>query len=250
MNPLVARMNGVGRNILQLRQAKLPWLVALGLLSIQAWVESRGGYRMVPWWYETFGLTRESLLQGRLWQILSYALLHGSWLHVVANAGCLLMLGTRLEHFMGSGKLLKVLVIGTFGGAIGHLVLAPGGGSAGLLVGSSAACFCLLILITTLSPESRMWPLPVSGRSLGLGLLGSSALLAMMDPALDLPGLSSVGKWSADQGLAAWWSIGHACHLGGGLAGWLFGRWMLRPRISLERLRRERARREAGSRPG
>jgi hypothetical protein len=39
--------------------------------------------------------------------------------------------------------------------------------------------------------------------------------------------------------------MGHACHFGGGMAGWLFGRWLLRPRISLERLRRDRERREA-----
>jgi membrane associated rhomboid family serine protease len=39
--------------------------------------------------------------------------------------------------------------------------------------------------------------------------------------------------------------IGHACHLGGGLAGWLMGLWILRPRITLEELQKERARREA-----
>ncbi len=250
MKPLVARMNGVGRNFTQLAQARLPWLAVLVLLSIQTWVESRGGYLAVHWWYETFGLTRESLLHGKLWQVLSYAFLHGNWLHAVANACCLLMLGTRIEHYLGSRTLLKILGIGVFGGALGHLILSAGGEKVGPLVGSSAACFGLLILITTLSPDSRMWPLPVSGRNLGLGLLLSSALLALMDPVLSIPGFSLAGEWISRNGLSSWWSIGHACHFGGGLAGWLYGRWLLRPRVTLDRLRRERARREADGKVG
>lgn len=250
MKPLVARMNGVGRNFTQLAQARVPWLVVLVLLSIQTWVESRGGYLAVPWWYETFGLTRESFLHGKLWQVISHAFLHGSWLHAVANACCLLMLGTRIEHYLGSRTLLKMLGIGVLGGAAGHLALAAGGVSAGPLVGSSAACFGLLILITTLSPESRMWPLPISGRNLGLGLLLSSSALALIDPAMGICGLSKAGEWFSQQGLSSWWSIGHACHFGGGLAGWLYGRWLLRPRVTLDRLRRERARREADGKVG
>lgn len=246
MKTFVVRLKGVGRNFAQLGQARLPWLVVLVLLSIQGWVESRGGYLAVAWWYETFGLTRVDFLHGKLWQVVSYAFLHGSWLHAVANAGCLLMLGTRIEHFLGSRMLLKILGIGVLGGAVGHLTLAAGGESAGPLVGSSAACFGLLILITTLSPESRMWPLPVSARNLRLGLLLSFAALALLDPALGVPGISRTGEWMSQQGFSSWWSIGHACHLGGGLAGWLYGRWLLRPRVTLDRLRRERARRDAG----
>jgi len=246
MNSLVARMNGVGRNFTQLGQARLPWLVVMVLMLIQTWVEWRGGYQSVPWCYQTFGLTRDDILRGKLWQVVSYAFLHGSWLHAVANAGCLLMLGTRIEHFLGSRTLLRILGIGVLGGAAGHLVLAAGGENAGPLVGSSAACFGLLILSTTLSPESRMWPLPISGRNLGLGLLLSFGTLSLMDPALGVPGFSRAGDWMNKQGLSSWWSIGHACHLGGGLSGWLYGRWLLRPRVTLDRLRRERARREVG----
>jgi membrane associated rhomboid family serine protease len=245
MNSVVARMNGVGRNFAQLGQARLPWLAAAMLLVIQVAVESRGGYLSVPWWYETFGLTRGSFLSGKVWQVVSYAFLHGSWIHVVANTGCLLMLGTRLEYYLGSHKLLKTICFGVLGGAVAHLGFAAAGENAGPLVGSSAACFGLLILITTLSPESRMWPLPVSGRHLGLGLMAGSALLALIDPSLELPIFSQAGQWMVRRGLGSWFLIGHACHLGGGIAGWLYGRWLLRPRVTLERLRLERARREA-----
>jgi membrane associated rhomboid family serine protease len=91
-----------------------------------------------------------------------------------------------------------------------------------------------------------MFPLLVSGRSLGLGILVAAAFLALINPALGLPGFSVIGKLMVDHGMEDWFRMGHACHLGGGLAGWAYGRWLLRPRVTLDRLRRERARREAG----
>lgn len=248
MKPLVASVDGIARNFIQLRGARLPWLIFAVLLCTQLWVESRGGYLALPGCYQTFGLSLNGVLHGEVWQLITHAFLHGSWLHALANASCLLMLGTRIEYYLGGRALLRVLGIGVIGGAVAHLSLAPLRVEIGPLVGSSAACFGLLTLITTLSPESRMWPLPVSGRNLGLGLLFSSAVLALIDPSLEIPGLSFIGHWFSQRGLSSWWSIGHACHFGGALAGWLYGRWLLRPRVSLNRLRRERARREADAR--
>ena len=90
-----------------------------------------------------------------------------------------------------------------------------------------------------------MMPLPVSGRSLGLGVLAAELILALADPALGVPVFLNLGNWLVGHGLGHWFQMGHACHFGGGVAGWLFGRWLLRPRINLERLRRDRERQEA-----
>jgi membrane associated rhomboid family serine protease len=102
----------------------------------------------------------------------------------------------------------------------------------------------LLLLLTTLSPQSRMLPLPVSAKSLGLGVLLAELMLALIDPALGLPGLSLAGRTLTAHGVGGWFQMGHACHVGGGLAGWLYGRWILRSRVSLNELRCDRARRE------
>jgi membrane associated rhomboid family serine protease len=157
------------------------------------------------------------------------------------NALFVLLIGSRIEYVAGRAVMIRVMLAGVLGGAAGHLVLGSG-----LLVGLSGGCLALLLLLTTLSPQSKMFPLPVSGRSLGLGILLAELILALIDPALGLPGLSLLGRNLADHGMDSWFRMGHACHFGGGIAGWAFGRWMLRPRITLDRLRRDRARREAG----
>jgi membrane associated rhomboid family serine protease len=145
----------------------------------------------------------------------------------------------------GRGILVKAVVAGILGGGAAHLLLAPGGEGAPLLVGMSGACVALLLLLTTLSPQSRMMPLPVSGKSLGLGILGAEFILALIHPQGPVPFFSNWGRSFVDAGLGSWFQVGHACHFGGGVAGWVAGRWILRPRVTLDRLRRDRARLEA-----
>ncbi len=239
--------SNAARNLKQLGSSPASWSVAGLILTIHLCMSLAGGPDGRAVWsvYETFGLARREVLSGKIWQIFTYGLLHGSWWHVSLNALFVLLVGSRIEHMMGRGAMLRTVVLGVLGGGAGHLLLAAGGFRAPLLVGISGGCVALLIMLTTLSPQSRMMPLPVSGRSLGLGILAAELLLALVNPALDLPGFSLLGRWLVEHGMASWFDMGHACHFGGGIAGWLFGRWLLRPRISLKRLRADRMRREA-----
>jgi membrane associated rhomboid family serine protease len=189
-------------------------------------------------------LRRSEVLAGALWQVGSYALLHGGWLHALGNALCVLVLGSRVEHILGKAGLFRALGGGILGGAVGHLVLSDGGAAAAPLVGISGGCVALLLVLTTLAPESRMWPIPVSARSLGRGILVGELLFALLNPQLHLPGFSYLGSVLARHGWESWFSIGHACHVGGGVAGWLFAWTILRPKVTLESLREARRRRE------
>ncbi len=242
-----APLSAVGRNLRQIGSSPVCWAWVAVIFGIEALVMAVGGPDRQPaWsWFETLGLSREGIFSGKIWQIFSYGFLHGSWWHAGVNALFVLLVGSRIEHSAGRAAMAKVVVFGVIGGGIGHLVLAPAGGGAALLVGLSGGCLGLLLLLTTLSPQSRMMPLPVSGKSLGLGILAAELLLALIDPAAGLPWFSNLGETLAGHGLGSWFQIGHACHFGGGLAGWVFGRWLLRPRITLKRLRRDRERREA-----
>jgi membrane associated rhomboid family serine protease len=239
--------SNVGRNLRQIGSSPVCWAWVAVVLGIEALVMAVGGPDREPaWsWFQTLGLSREGVFSGKIWQVFSYGFLHGSWWHAGVNAMFVLLVGSRIEHSAGRAAIAKAVIFGVIGGGIGHLVLAPGGSGAPLLVGLSGGCLGLLLLLTTLSPQSRMMPLPVSGKSLGIGILSAELILALIDPAAELPGLSKLGEILARHRLGGWFQIGHACHFGGGLAGWIFGRWLLRPRITLKRLRRDRERREA-----
>jgi membrane associated rhomboid family serine protease len=71
----------------------------------------------------------------------------------------------------------------------------------------------------------------------------ANLIFALMNPDLPTGPLARLGSQLADL-LPGLFSIGHACHLGGSLAGYLTGRFMLRPRVTIEALRRERGKRE------
>lgn len=224
----------------QIRRSRTCWAWLGGLFVVHAAIFLNGGVHASAVWYETLGLSRAGMLSGRFWAILSHGFLHGSWLHVGLNGLFLLVIGSRIEHIAGGRVLSLALLLGILGGGLGHLMAGHG-----LLVGFSGACMALLLLLTTLSPQSRMLPIPLSARSLALGLMIGETVLTLINPGLGLPGFSAIGRICEEQGLGSWFLLGHACHVGGGIAGWCLGRWILRPRVTLESLRRERARREA-----
>lgn len=232
-------------HLVAMLRVKAPLVVILALMAVHFVVELFSAPESMSSIYQFLGLQWSTFKDGRLWQIWTYGFLHGGALHLGVNAAGVLMIGSRVEQIIGSRGFLRICLFGIVCGGAAHLVVAPGDAGAPILVGFSAAVMALLLLMTTLSPESRMWPIPLSGRALGLGLLIAEGLLALIDPALGLPLFARAGNWITENGGAQWFDIAHACHFGGGLAGWLYGRWILRNRVSIHSLRRARERREA-----
>lgn len=222
--------------------ARASWCVVLVLSAVQLLVSLGGGYEQLGWLYQNFGLTRAGISEGKIWQLITYGFLHGGPIHVIINCLCIILVGARVEHVLGKGHVIKVLVAGTVAGGLAHLMLVDGGP----LVGVSGGCVALLILLTTLSPDSRMWPIPVSARALGIGVMTAELILAIVDVNPDIPGFAAVADVFSQMGLTGGrHHIGHACHFGGGFAGFLIGVWLLRPRVIIATLRRDRERREA-----
>lgn len=211
------------------------WLLLLGLQLM-----SVGGVDGDLGFYQFFGLSIDGMRSLRLWQMLSYGGFHGSWMHWAMNGVLLLALGSRIETMLGKLILISVLVAGVLAGGVLHLLT-----SANLLIGVSGGVFALALCLTTLSPESQfLIPFRVSGKNLGRGVMVASLILTLLDPNLGLPIFSAVGRKLVDSGFDSLFQISHACHFGGALTGWLIAWWLLRPRVTLESLRRERARRE------
>ena len=223
------------------RRVRMPasWVLVVLMLLAHLWtqVEVEAGNEVA--WYEWLGLSREGMSESSYWQIFSHGWLHASWGHLVVNAVLVWLLGTRLELMMGWRVMLGVTASGIVAGGVVHLLLGHG-----LLVGISGGAMALLLCLASLSPDARVFPLGVSARNLGRGLLIGELLLALADPALGLPVVSRIGGWLVDQGFASVFRLGHACHFGGGLVGLLIARRWRGPRLTREMLRLEREKRE------
>ncbi len=228
-----------GRNCLRLKDSRVVWALAGLLLVVHAATVIAGWNRLnaEPW--EMWGLSREGFLSGRVWQILTHAMIHGSWFHVAVNVLFLLLVGSRIEHITGGRVVWATVLAGVLLGAASHLALGNG-----ILVGISGGAFALWMLLIGLSPDSRMLPFPGPCLWLGWGVLVASLVLVVCDPLAGFGPFRELGDRFAIR-FGSWiFEIGHACHLGGGVAGWLMGLWILRPRVTLETLQKQRARRE------
>ncbi|MCH7226987.1 rhomboid family intramembrane serine protease [Haloferula sp. A504] len=212
------------------------------LVAIQIVLAALGGVDRVPQLYLDLGLSRNGLAHGKVWELATYGLIHANWLHLALNSAALLALGPRLER-IGGLRLWGWLMLGGLLAGGGLHLLADGGGDRPL-VGASGCVFAAVLWLTGVSPGSRMWPVPVSGKSLGIGMLLASGGLMLVNPALGLPVLSDWGRALASALGDSLFEVSHACHFGGGLIGWMAARWTLRPPVTLEKLQRDRRRRE------
>jgi membrane associated rhomboid family serine protease len=252
----IAEMGGAGgrfsRGVGQLRNAPATWQLLRILVIIQAvpvlWnlaipPDSTAPDKLAQA-HVLLGLTRPYFLGGDFWQPLTYALIHGNWQHLLINGAAIVLLGSRIEHITGKRTLRCVALLGALAGGLLFLPLTPGGNvNPETLVGSSAVCFAFLVLLTTLSPESRFLPVFLSGKSLGAGIILANLTLALLHPGLDTGPLARLGAELSGK-IPGLFEINHACHLGGSLAGWLAGRFLLRPRVTIESLRSAREKRE------
>ncbi|MBK1833260.1 rhomboid family intramembrane serine protease [Roseibacillus ishigakijimensis] len=192
-------------------------------------------------WYQVFGLSQDNLWPGgQAWTLLTYAFLHGTPLHWFTNAFFIYYFGGRLHDIFGEKEVWRTALLATLGGGLAHAL-----GNDGLLVGASGAGLGLFIALTTISPESRFFPLPVRARNLRDGILIATTALLALSPALGIPLLSDLGRSLSHLLGPEIFQIGHACHLGGALAGMAAMRKYHRKPITLAQLRKERAEREA-----
>ncbi len=153
----------------------------------------------------------------RPWTLLTYALLHGGFLHFLVNMLVLFMFGPPVENRLGGRAFLRLYVLAALGGAILSLLMVPFAGDAAV-IGASAAVYGVMMAFVLEWPDApvMIFPLPVPVKAKWLVIF--------------VAGMSLVwGLLQVRDGVA------HFAHLGGFAAAFLYlrgGQLLSRPRPS------------------
>ncbi|PYJ08450.1 MAG: hypothetical protein DME25_01460 [Verrucomicrobia bacterium] len=162
-----------------------------------------------------FALSVGGLRHGYVWQLVTFQLMHGGWIHLLLNCWAIYVFGREVEEVLGRASFLTLYfssgaIGGLFQALAGVLLPAQFGGA---VVGASAGAFGLIAAFAALYPERPLMMLlffiiPVNMRAKFLLLL--SALIALV-------GMGSAVATRPD-------GIAHAAHLGGMITGVIFVR--------------------------
>jgi membrane associated rhomboid family serine protease len=156
---------------------------------------------------DLYALSSAGMEQGRWWQLVTHAFLHGNIWHLLFNMAGLWFAGRIVERVMGTARFVGLYLACAIAGGLAQ-VLLEGGKS--LLLGASGAVCGVILAFATIFPEAQIvlllffvLPLRFRAKFLGWGLMGSSLLFYLV-------------------GFEPW--IGHAAHLGGCVMGYLLAR--------------------------
>jgi membrane associated rhomboid family serine protease len=146
------------------------------------------------------------------WQLVTYAFLHGNFLHLFINALMLIQFGPRLENSLGRKRFIQFLAVCTVGAAACQLAVISwmhaNGQPVGPTVGASGFIYGVLLGWAVLWPHDRMMlilpPVELSVRTMVLVFGGLELFL----------GVTGTGQ-----------GVAHFAHLGGMLFGWLLIRY-------------------------
>ncbi|MES2402984.1 MAG: rhomboid family intramembrane serine protease [Pseudomonadota bacterium] len=158
------------------------------------------------------------------WQVVTYAFLHGNWMHIFFNMFALWMFGGPIEHLLGAKHYTFYYFFCAVTAAVAHMLVAQYF-TQGFYptLGASGAIFGLLVAFGVMYPRLKMFliflPIPMPAWVFVIGYI----LLELF-----------LGVTGTQEGVA------HFAHLGGAIGGFLLlqywrGKLPIRPKRILTR---------------
>jgi membrane associated rhomboid family serine protease len=176
--------------------------VAMFLLSTSI------GDMLAPLALWPFGAARFTGVGFAPWQLVTYAFLHGSMLHLLFNMFALYMFGGAIEQVFGSRRYLAYYLVCVVSAALTQLLVARMTGGFYPTVGASGGVFGLLLAYGLYFPNNRVMllfpPIPMPARVF-------VALYAVLELVMGVTGAQS--------------GVAHFAHLGGMVGGYLMLRY-------------------------
>lgn len=188
----------------------MPWFlgVLVGVFIVQNLLERWFGLGS---YYNYSALSGAGIRQGYVWTFLTYAMLHGSVLHLLLNCLGLFFIGRDLEATLGTRSLVQLTLTAVLFSAF--FWLGVNFARPGQVVGASGVVMAYLMVFACLQPQRPMrfllfFIIPVTMKPFWLiAILASIDLFGFFFR--ELPGGS--GDW-----------VAHSAHLGGLAGGWMF----------------------------
>ncbi|WP_186029954.1 rhomboid family intramembrane serine protease [Burkholderia gladioli] len=110
-----------------------------------------------PSFVERFALWPAASAAFRIWQLLSYSLLHAGIVHLAYNMMGLALFGRDLERLLGSARFLVLYVCSVLAGGLAQLAVEQATSTAATpTVGASAGVFGLLAAYAVRLPKRRV----------------------------------------------------------------------------------------------
>jgi len=112
---------------------------------------------------EALQLDTDKVLQGEVWRLVSYALIHQPWnvFHLVFTIGFLAWIGHQVEDLYGSKEYLAYFLITTLLGGLAYTVVSAFMTDPPKLIGPSGAVTSVLILFALHYPTRRFFYFPI-----------------------------------------------------------------------------------------
>ena len=87
---------------------------------------------------DLYALSAAGMEEGRWWQLITYAFLHGNIWHLLFNMIALWFAGRIVERVMGTGRFVALYAASAVAGGLAQLLLEGGLGFGGILVSVSS----------------------------------------------------------------------------------------------------------------
>ena len=192
--------------------------IAINIVVFLVWQFARDSQDLAQFMFGNFLTSWDGLLDGYVWTLVTSAYSHLEIWHLLLNMFVLWNFGVVLERLWGRRLFLQFYLTCSVVGSLAHCMTAawilarPDRGA----LGASGAVCGLLMAFALQFPKSRI---------LLLGIVPVPALVCV----LALAGFDILGLVSETRGSGS--GIGHAAHLGGGLAGAVLYYTVLRHRF-------------------
>lgn len=199
------------------RPIAVPLILWLNILVYVAWTVTGGSEP--NFMTENFLVSWQSLIEGRLWTLVTSVFSHAMFLHLFVNMYVFWGFGSALEIALGTGRFVRFYLLAGVAASLCHGVVSAFlmGEPQTPALGASGAISGVVVVFSLLFPWEKIYllgliPLPAIG----------GAVLAVV---LDLWGLISQTRGSD-------LPIGYGAHLGGALAGGVYYLFLRSFRVS------------------